>query len=297
VLAFLGPYAALPSAYGPVWVLLSAPATLGTYDVAWGLLYLKGLTGAAFLGTAWLLERILHHLRPADALVGLYLFAWNPLILFMAVGDGHNDMVMMALALLAVWLLYRERWALAFGALVSSIWIKYASAILLPLFLIYAWRRWHVVDGWQRWRAFARASLAAAGVSVLAFLPLGGSVALWNILDRFFHPANWPRADGGWSGWGLGLGLVLFAAAYIVLAWRFARAEGSFQHLVNAGFAAALLAFLFGGVRSQPWHLVWPLSLAGLSDRRWAWPVVVGLAVVVFVAQFWVEWGTPGLTP
>ncbi|MGD8791922.1 MAG: hypothetical protein PVF47_05165, partial [Anaerolineae bacterium] len=29
VLAYLGPYAALPSAYGPAWALLSAPATLG----------------------------------------------------------------------------------------------------------------------------------------------------------------------------------------------------------------------------------------------------------------------------
>jgi hypothetical protein len=122
-------------------------------------------------------------------------------------------------------------------------------------------------------------------------------MGLGDILDRFFHPANWPGADGSWYGWTLGLGLVLFAAAYLVLAWRLARGEGRFQHLVNTGFVAALLAFLLAGVRSQPWHLVWSVSLAGLSDRRWAWPVVVSLAVVVFVAQFYVEWGLPGLPP
>jgi hypothetical protein len=124
VLAYSGPYAGYSSAYGPAWTLLSAPATVGRYDLMGGLFYLKGLAAAAYLGCAWLVERLLRRLRPDDALSGLYLFAWNPLVVLLAVGDGHNDIVMMALALLAVWLLLREQWLSAAGFLALSIWIK-----------------------------------------------------------------------------------------------------------------------------------------------------------------------------
>ena len=101
-------YSTEPSVYGPAWTLLSAPATLGRYDLAGGLIYLKGLVAFAYLGSAWLLERILRQIRPAAATEGFYLFAWNPLVLLMAVGDGHNDIVMMATVLLAVWLLLAQ---------------------------------------------------------------------------------------------------------------------------------------------------------------------------------------------
>ena len=43
----------------------------------------------------------MHRLTPGAALEGLYFFAWNPLVLLMAVGDGHNDIVLVALVLLA----------------------------------------------------------------------------------------------------------------------------------------------------------------------------------------------------
>ena len=127
LLSYSTVYAARPSVYGPAWVLLSAIGTVGPHDVPVGLFYLKGLAVVAYLGGAWLVERILLDFRPKVALEGLYLFAWSPLVLLMAVGDGHNDMVMMALALLATWLLLKERLVLAFGVLALSVWIKYVS--------------------------------------------------------------------------------------------------------------------------------------------------------------------------
>jgi hypothetical protein len=86
----------------------------------------------------------------------------------------------------------------------------------------------------------------------------------------------------------------VFALAYAGLTWKFARGPGFLQHLANASFLAALLAFVLGAARSQPWHLIWPVALAGLSDRRWAWPVSLGLSAAMLAAQVWVEWGAPG---
>jgi hypothetical protein len=295
VRAYATKYALDPSVYGPAWTIISAPATLGRYDVAGGLVYLKALATLAFLGSTWLLERILRRLRPADALRGVYLFGWNPLVLLTAVGGGHNDIVMMAVLLLATYLLLRERWLAAFALLTVSIWIKYVSVTLLPIFAFYAWR--NVRDG-QRdklWRTVAQAGAIMASVSIFVISPFWSPGAFSGLVQRLLNPENLPQQSVEFATPALVLGLLLYAAVYVVVAWRLVRGDGSFQTVMNAGFAALLLAFVFGAVRAQPWHLIWPAALAGLSDERWAWPLVAGLSGVMLAAQAWVEWGTPGL--
>lgn len=293
LLAYPTHYATRPSVYGPAWILLSSVGTMGPHDVATGLFYLKGLAVVAYLGGAWLVERILLEFRPGMALEGLYLFAWNPLVLLMAVGDGHNDVVMMALALLAIWLLVRERWVLALGVLALSVWIKYLSLALLPLFGIYAWRRLGQGHRSALLRPVAHGGLAAALVSLAVVAPLGRLEGLLGIVERFLLPLNWRGGAAGMPGLFLGLGLFLFALAYLILVWRFGRGSGSFQQMVNASFVVLLLAFLLGAARSQPWHLLWPAALAGLSDYRWAQPVVVGLSGIMLAVQVGVEWAVP----
>lgn len=295
LLAYPAFYAIRSSAYGPLWALISAPATLGPYDVAAGLFYLKGLAVASYLGCVWLLERILRELRPAAALEGLYMFAWNPLVLLMAVGDGHNDIVMMALVLLAVWLLLRSMWIPAFGALALSIWIKYVSLIFLPLFALHAWRQLDSERVPRRWAPLAAGGLLVGLVSLLILLPFGDLKVYLELADRFLWPANWSYGLPNLATWGVRLGLLAFVALYAILAWRILQAGASFPKLANACFIASLLAFVLGAARSQSWHLIWPAAMAGLSDQRWAWPTVVALSVAMLVVQLWVEWGAPGI--
>ena len=298
-------YASKPSVYGPAWTLLTVPGTLGRYDVAGGVSYLKGLAVIAYLGCAWLLEQIHRQTRPASAVEGLYLWAWNPLVLLMAVGDGHNDITMIALVLLAFWLVLRRRWTLAFGVLALSIWIKYVSVILLPLFAIYAWKQVRAAkersprrqDGYGqgRWPVLVRGALATLIVSALVFVPFWTPGVVPAMVERLLHPVNWQGGGIALSTWILGAGLLVFAITYAGLTWRFIRGSGSFQQLANTGALVFLLAFVLGAARSQPWHLIWPLALAGLSDRRWVWPISIGLSIAMLAAQVWVEWGAPGL--
>lgn len=296
ILSYSTVYAERPSVYGPAWVLISAIGTAGPHDVPVGLFYLKGLAAVAYLGGAWLVEKILLEYRPQVALEGLYLFAWSPFVLLMAVGDGHNDVCMMALALLAIWLLLRERWVLAFGMLALSVWTKYVSLALLPLFGIYAWRR--LDQGQQRDPVIpvTHGGLAVVFVSFLVVAPLGRVEGLLGVADRLLRPLNWRGGFAGKPAWMLGIGLSLLLLTYVVLLLRTSRGSGSFQELVNAGFLALLLAFLLGAARSQPWHLLWPAALAGLSDYRWAMAVIIGLSVIMLVVQLGVEWAVPSLT-
>ncbi len=287
-------YATKHSIYGPAWILLAAPGTMGRYDLAWGLLYLKGLLAVAFWGSAWLLQRMLGRVRPALAAEGLYLFAWNPLVLLLGVGDGHNDLVMMAVVLLAFYWLLRQRWAPAFGALAVAVWIKYVAVVMLPLFILYAWRQARQC-GRNPWSALGWGLGAAVGVSALLLAPLGEVEWVVSEVQRLIHPLNWSHGMSVVADWLLRVGLLSFAVAYIVLIRRAIRGNGSFQRLAGIGFVILLLVFLLGMARSQPWHLIWPIALAGLVDRRWVWWVMAGLSVALLAAQVWVEWGAPGL--
>ncbi len=293
--AYPASYAEQPSIYGPAWVMLSGLGTLGPYDDVVGLFYLKALAAVAYLGAVWLLERILRLVRPGSADEALYLFAWNPLVLFMAVGDGHNDMVMMAMILLATWLLLQERWVLALGTLALSAWVKYVSLTLIPLFALYAWRQLEQEPDRARWIVLGQATLTCVVVTLLVFAPFGDGAGILQIGDRLLHPTNWQWGSGSLASRVFGAGLLMFCVAYIVLWVRLIRGQSAFQPFGNAGFAALLLIFVFGVARSQPWHLIWPATLAGLADRRWAWPAVVGLSGILLLAQIWVEWGMPGV--
>ena len=79
----------------------------------------------------------------------------------------------------------------------------------------------------------------------------------------------------------------------LVLTKRYIRRVERFQSFGSWMFLTALAVFGLGAARSQPWHLVWPLSLAGLSDLRWSRFAVGVLSVVMVGAQIWIEWGAP----
>ena len=236
-------YAATPSIYGPAWTLISAPATLGPSETAFGLSYLKGLACLAFLGSAWLVQKIVGKLRPASAVEALYLFAWNPLVLLMAVGDGHNDMVMMAAVLLGFWFLLQESWVLAFGALAFSASIKYVGALFVPLFVLYTWDRSMHRSQRGPWPALLRGGFATVAVTGLLYAPLGSLEWGASVLLRLLKPANWamtsapqPAARIFWAEYVAGSvsqevlawlptlalvgGLFAFAVAYLYLIAR-----------------------------------------------------------------------------
>ncbi|MBE7556966.1 MAG: glycosyltransferase family 39 protein [Anaerolineales bacterium] len=95
-----------PSPYGPLWEWLS----LGAFHLSGGdflshLLVLKMVAVLAYLGSAWLVYRILQQFQPQWAIAGTISFAWSPLVLLESAQNGHNDIVMVFFLLAAVWVL------------------------------------------------------------------------------------------------------------------------------------------------------------------------------------------------
>jgi 4-amino-4-deoxy-L-arabinose transferase-like glycosyltransferase len=140
--AFLLPQGLLvsrpPAPYGPLWLLIcGAFSLLAGEHLLLNMLMFK-LVGAAGVIVGLLLVRVLaFRLFPGSVATIVMFLAWNPLLLFEAVGNGHNDIIMMDCVLAALVLMMHRYARSALALLVLGALIKYVAAILIPLWLIY----------------------------------------------------------------------------------------------------------------------------------------------------------------
>ena len=190
----------LPSAYTPLWIALTLPAYLFGFGyfllVMWNL---KILVAASYVITTLFIGKILSKLEPGKRLLGMAIFALNPLVIFETLVSGHNDMVMMALVMAAYYLyIEKRRWA-SFFTLSLSVALKLMTIMVVPIFFI----------GWQR--------KLALWAMIIGFVIIGSQREIlgWYVLWLVPFYALLPSLE--WAtivGTGLSLGLVLAYAPY-----------------------------------------------------------------------------------
>lgn len=116
--------------YGPSWILLSAvPYFLGFKNFLLTLFLFKFFTSSFYFGTVFLIYK----LSKASFSKTLF-FALNPLVLIEVFVSGHNDIVMMFLALLAFYMIKKNKY-ISFTSFVLSVGIKFATIFLAPVYL------------------------------------------------------------------------------------------------------------------------------------------------------------------
>lgn len=268
---------AYPSPYGPLWQLLSYLLTgLTGPRLLAGLLAFKGLLIGCHLLNVWLVHQLARELdadRP-DAVALAY--GWHPLLLYETAGNGHNDILMLTLLLLALWLF--TRWgAERVGALplvVAATLAKYVAALWLPALAFAIWRRerarravWVLAGAallslfvvadllWPYWAG----SATFAGVrrqSDLYTTSFGGLALIALTEQRHAVP---PRAllDA------LKLVTLLVVGATIVA--RLPR-RATLDAVVRALFDVTLVYLLIGALWFQPWYLVPLVGLGVLAS-------------------------------
>ncbi|MEK7141542.1 MAG: hypothetical protein AAB800_03285 [Patescibacteria group bacterium] len=132
----------LPSAYTPIWILLSLPAyffgfgtfllILWNFKIIAAFFYLLAIKG---------IYTVLKKVDPDHALLGMAVFALNPLIIIESLVSGHNDIAMMAVAIWSiVFYLRKKQVLLAWWLLALSIGMKFMTVFLLPSFFL-KWSR------------------------------------------------------------------------------------------------------------------------------------------------------------
>ncbi len=280
-----------PSPYGPFWSLLTAgPALLAGDNFLAGLVLFKLLSGLSYLGCAWLIYRIVARTRPGWESVAVVLFAWNPFVAFRTLGNGHNDMVMMFFLLLALDRVWRKDWLFAFPALALSVLVKFATALVGPMILLYAW---HHTSGSvrERLRALAPGIVTAGVVVVLCYAPFWQGRATF---DTVLSQANNNRlvitstplllqtrlatalAPDDAADLARTITRWVFLGMYAPLVWQ---ARRDFTRLTTSGVQALFLYLLVASAWFRPWYMLWPVTLAALLPGTWFTPLLVTVAL------------------
>ncbi len=134
----------LPSAYTPLWIVLTLPAyLLGFRYFLVTLWNMKILVALFYLLCTWMIGKIMEGEDPEKAVYSMILFGLNPLVIIESLVSAHNDIAMMAVALVAVYLFSGRKFT-AFFVLSISAALKLMTGMLLPVFLLGLRQRIHL---------------------------------------------------------------------------------------------------------------------------------------------------------
>lgn len=275
-----------PSAYGPAWELLAHGTSALVSDSSRDqqVLAYKLIVVAGYGLTALFIGLILHQIAPRRLLTGTYLFMWNPLVLYMTAGTGHNDALMAACMAFALYCLSR-RWYVAatLGATLGTL-VKFIPALLIPIIAILALRD---LDMRRRVRYVLLSAVLCGGLSVALYAPYWfgwdtlrlsrrsvmytGSVAavarqwLMPYLDGISDLSKTGRHTPQTSGFlanGTLLFFGLFYLAQLIILWR------KRDPVTPLRVAARIIMFylLVVSLWFHAWYAVWLIALVALLE-------------------------------
>ncbi len=277
-----------PSPYGPLWVLLTVPGSLiAGDDLVFNLVLMKALAVIFFLGCVLVIAAILRHKNPSQQIVGTLLFAWNPLILFEATGNGHNEIIMMFCALSAIYFLVRRQWLWVIPALVASVLIKYITAILLLPFLIYCWRA--QTNRAARGSYFVKTTALTAlfvGAIILPFLQVPqGLLEEANFYSALAIPSlayNFLRGihgDNIAKVLTISVCVISYLVLYVLSVRTLTREQQPHRFIMLCTWL--IVAYLgIACMHFQPWFAIWPIALG-----IWVSHPLARRVLVVFTAS------------
>lgn len=264
-----------PSAYGPLWNLITSGFGHLTTNAFALLTSFRLLALAGVLACAWLIAKATSPMHAA-------LIALNPIVLVDAVADGHHD-ILVGLGVLAAVACLRRPARSAF-ALAAAIALKFVPIVLAPVLV--------AGDEPRKRRALSVwIFIAVASLLIVSFMPFWvGSHTFDGLRQQaslFSHPVFFPQflififAYLGGSAVhpelvARGLGLFAFLVAY---GWTFLEAWR--QRLAPAAAAAIVLAAYIGlgAPYVQTWYLLWFFPLLGVLPIKQAvrWVGVVSV--------------------
>jgi alpha-1,6-mannosyltransferase len=264
-----------PSPYGLVWEGTSRLAyCLVGGDFLAHLYALKTISALAHLGCLALIALTLRRLKPEWSLIGAAAFAWNPLALLEAAGNGHNDILMTFFLLLAIYFAAAGRRWLVIPALALSIFTKFIPVILLPFFFLYLMRQ---EKTWARRLGIAAGNLAlfaTLGVALMApvwpgweewavrDLGSGAGKSLFALLVLILRP--WIDTNAAFDTTRYLLGGA-FLLIYLRMAWRALTGPPTLSHVILApAFGIFFWYLVLPNQQFHAWYLLWPLGLAVL---------------------------------
>jgi len=285
--------------YGPVWEASSAAVSSGVHRVAEWLdwwdedapvcpkspeschLLIVYVTGYRLLAitltglSGWLIYNIVRHQQSTLAPLALATWLLNPLTLLVTAVGGHNDAVMLVLALLSWWLLQRQRPFWAILVLILAAHVKLTALIWLPacaLWIVWNW-------GWERALKIGLASLVSGlALSWILYAPFGG----WGSLPRMVDERSRFLANSGWQ--------ILYEQLDTQWGWLRQDARQLSTNLANWLFmlGALIIPLWAFNFRPRRWRSDTPIKPAEAERRLWHTLTAVSLLYLI-IGSFWFQ--------
>jgi hypothetical protein len=299
-----GEYQRQVSPYGPLWELVAQiPLRLGIRSIGGGVIAVKLISLLSYLGmgvlVGWYSRQDTLKLR-VSPLTALTFFALNPMLLMQAIGNGHNDMLMLALITLGLVLWQRDRWAWAALALTLASLVKVTALIFIPLFGV------AVLAAVPHWRARLIRGLWVAAIFLIT------SIIAYRLMGPFpdvFEGAR--HAMFGRAGYTpsfalqrivteidpdrTGLQSVIASGArglfILYFVWLLMQLVRGQITLIQAGFLAYFSQLLLGAT-FRIWYPLWliPFAALGLNSRTYWRTFLFSLTAELSILMYLILW-------
>ena len=201
-------------------------------------------------------------------------WAWHPLVIWETANNGHVDALMVALLMLAVWLLVRFRRVAGAIAVALAALVKPYALVALPVF----WRPWD-------WRV----PLAVSATILLAYAPYlaAGRGVLGFVTTGYLSEEGLFGGEGFWlvallrAAFGEipGLSFAYVLASASVLAWlalrTVMRTDTSLQAMLR-DLTMLLMAALFLLSPNYAWYVLLVVPFVALGGGMPAWAMTLG---------------------
>ncbi len=276
----------VPSAYGGAWEHLAAFTTrLAGDNLLLNVIAFKVLAALGTLIGALGVYAALRHAAPRRAIGGMYLFALNPLLFYMAAGRAHNDTLMIACMAWAAAFLLRRWYVASTLSLLLGALIKFIPLMLIPFVALAAWQ---ALAGRQRLRYLALSAMLGGALCVVSYAPFWFGIETLRTERRSaMYSGSFPTVirqliapllDGKQAdSWVIptpntntllaNSTLALFAAVYLWQLWRAQRSGGDLWAVLHATLCALFAYLLIAAVWFMAWYALWLLPYAVLFRR------------------------------
>ncbi|GIG66426.1 polyprenol phosphomannose-dependent alpha 1,6 mannosyltransferase MptB [Phytomonospora endophytica] len=269
-----------PAPYGPVWVLLAGAAVAvagGNLAVAMTVLRIGALLGVLAMADA--IPRLAAR-TGIDPVRATWLGLASPLLMIHVVSGGHNDALMIGLALLGLLAAANGRGPLSGAALGAAVAVKATAGIALPFAVLLLMRDRTFREFLRRaWVPVAGTVAVFAAITLASGLRLGWLSGLVSSGDsvQWTSPPTAVGMTVGAVSKALGndvttgaievcriLGWIALAVALVAI-WlhafrRALDASSILRHLTWALIAVVALSPVF-----HPWYMLWPLAVLAVS--------------------------------
>lgn len=284
-------YGNAPAGYGPLWfVSLAPPVFAGGDDLLRALFLMKlWLCGWLLLcaAVAWLITR---RLAPGREPFMIVLLLWNPFVTTRIGGNAHNDVVMMAFLLLALYAGVRRRWVAIPMLLAASTLVKYTTVLAAPAFLVYAWQQQPAERQRALWGIGAGLAWALL-LTIIIFAPFWDGLNTFDSVRRQFSgfgmitstPLVLANRLAWWNNqteaaW-MDRARTITLATYLVVFWLLLFRQKRGPLALTATTALLMLSYnLIAAGWYRPWYMLWAIMPAALVPGRWWTGLTIALS-------------------